>query len=43
MTVRAKHGVALVLHAHLPFVLNHGTSVWLHEAAAETCLPLGFP
>ena len=32
------------LHAHLPFVVNHGTwphgLEWLHEAAAETYLPL---
>ena len=34
----------LHLHAHLPFVVNHGTwphgLEWLHEAAAETYLPL---
>lgn len=33
-----------VLHAHLPYVVNHGTwphgMDWLHEAAAETYLPL---
>src|ERR1700728_747831 len=32
------------LHAHLPWVVNHGTwphgIEWLHEAAAETYLPL---
>ena len=32
------------LHAHLPYVVNHGTwphgLEWLHEAAAETYLPL---
>ena len=35
---------SLVLHAHLPWVLNygvwpHGTN-WVHEAAAETYIPL---
>ncbi|HZK80434.1 MAG TPA: hypothetical protein VFC46_05185, partial [Humisphaera sp.] len=34
----------IVLHAHLPYVLHHGTSPhgehWLFEAAAETYLPL---
>ncbi len=34
----------LTLHAHLPYVVNHGTwphgMEWLHEAAAETYLPL---
>ena len=39
-----KHGVAITLHAHLPFVLNHGRwphgADWLNEAAAETYLPL---
>jgi 1,4-alpha-glucan branching enzyme len=33
-----------VLHSHLPYVLSHGTwphgSVWIHEAAAETYIPL---
>ena len=33
----------LVLHAHLPYVLRHGTwphgEDWLYEAAAETYLP----
>jgi 1,4-alpha-glucan branching enzyme len=36
--------LCIVLHGHLPFVLNHGTSphgeAWLYEAAAETYLPL---
>jgi 1,4-alpha-glucan branching enzyme len=36
--------VAFVLHSHLPYVVNHGTWPhgldWLHEAAAETYLPL---
>jgi 1,4-alpha-glucan branching enzyme len=36
--------LALTLHAHLPWVINHGTwphgIEWLHEAAAETYLPL---
>src|SRR5205807_3680461 len=36
--------VTFVLHAHLPYVVNHGTwphgQDWLHEAAAETYLPL---
>lgn len=35
---------ALVLHGHLPWVMNHGHwphgEVWLFEAAAETWLPL---
>ena len=35
---------ALVLHSHLPYVVGHGTWPhgidWLHEAAAETYLPL---
>ncbi|MCE9590145.1 MAG: DUF1957 domain-containing protein [Planctomycetes bacterium] len=34
----------LVLHGHLPYVLNHGTwphgEDWLYEAAAETYLPI---
>jgi 1,4-alpha-glucan branching enzyme len=37
-------GLALVLHTHLPFVLNHGRwphgSDWLCEAAVECYLPL---
>ncbi|HEY5056114.1 MAG TPA: DUF1957 domain-containing protein, partial [Acidobacteriaceae bacterium] len=36
--------LALTLHAHLPYVVNHGTwphgLEWLHEVAAETYLPL---
>ncbi len=35
---------ALVLHAHLPWVLNHGLwphgTSWVNEAAAETYIPL---
>ena len=36
--------VTFTLHSHLPYVVNHGTwphgLEWLHEAAAETYLPL---
>ena len=36
--------LTFTLHAHLPFVVNHGTwphgMEWLHEAVAETYLPL---
>ncbi len=36
--------LSFTLHAHLPYVINHGTwphgQEWLHEAAAETYLPL---
>ncbi len=36
--------LAFTLHAHLPYVVHHGTwphgIEWLHEAAAETYLPL---
>jgi 1,4-alpha-glucan branching enzyme len=36
--------LCIVLHGHLPYVLHHGTyphgEAWLHEAAAETYLPL---
>src|ERR1700682_499447 len=36
--------VTFALHSHLPYVINHGTwphgTEWLHEAAAETYLPL---
>jgi 1,4-alpha-glucan branching enzyme len=36
--------LTFTLHAHLPFVVNHGTwphgIEWLHEAVAETYLPL---
>ena len=35
--------LSITLHAHLPYVVNHGTwphgLEWLHEAAAETYLP----
>ncbi len=40
----ARRSVAIVLHAHLPWVLGHGRwphgSEWVCEAAAETYLPL---
>src|SRR5436853_3023537 len=36
--------LCIVLHGHLPYVLNHGTyphgEAWLYEAAAETYLPV---
>ncbi|MGA3067056.1 MAG: 1,4-alpha-glucan branching protein domain-containing protein [Tepidisphaeraceae bacterium] len=36
--------LCIVLHGHLPYVLNHGThphgEAWLYEAAAETYLPM---
>ncbi len=36
--------LCVVLHGHLPYVLNHGVwphgEAWLYEAAAETYLPL---
>lgn len=36
--------LTFTLHAHLPYVIHHGTwphgMEWLHEAAAETYLPL---
>jgi 1,4-alpha-glucan branching enzyme len=36
--------LSVTLHAHLPYVINHGTwphgLEWLHEAVAETYLPL---
>ena len=36
--------LSFTLHAHLPYVVNHGTwphgMEWLHEAVAETYLPL---
>jgi 1,4-alpha-glucan branching enzyme len=36
--------LSFTLHAHLPYVVNHGTwphgLEWLHEATAETYLPL---
>ncbi|MFA5729434.1 MAG: 1,4-alpha-glucan branching protein, partial [Candidatus Neomarinimicrobiota bacterium] len=35
---------SLVLHSHLPYVINHGEwphgMDWLYEAAAETYIPL---
>lgn len=48
MLMTASHKPAgfltFTLHAHLPYVVNHGTwphgMEWLHEAAAETYLPL---
>ena len=42
-TPRATGFLSFTLHAHLPYVINHGTwphgLEWLHEAAAETYLP----
>src|SRR5438552_12136132 len=36
--------VTFTLHSHLPYVVHHGTWPhgldWLHEAAAETYLPM---
>src|SRR5438105_1255886 len=36
--------ITFTLHSHLPYVIHHGTWPhgldWLHEAAAETYLPL---
>ncbi len=47
MTIAAQRPAGFLtftLHAHLPYVVNHGTwphgMEWLHEAAAETYLPL---
>lgn len=41
---KASGFLSFTLHAHLPYVINHGTwphgLEWLHEAAAETYLPL---
>ncbi|MDQ2832221.1 MAG: DUF1957 domain-containing protein [Acidobacteriota bacterium] len=41
---RPKGFLTFTLNAHLPYVVNHGTwphgLEWLHEAAAETYLPL---
>ncbi|RZU40575.1 glycoside hydrolase family 57 protein [Edaphobacter modestus] len=41
---RTQGYLTFTLHAHLPYVVNHGTwphgMEWLHEAAAETYLPL---
>lgn len=43
-TKRPAGYLTFTLHAHLPYVVNHGTwphgMEWLHEAAAETYLPL---
>ncbi len=43
-TSRPTGFLTFTLHAHLPYVVNHGTwphgMEWLHEAAAETYLPL---
>ncbi len=43
-TARPKGYVTFTLHAHLPYVIHHGTwphgMEWLLEAAAETYLPL---
>src|SRR5580658_9792130 len=36
--------LCIVLHGHLPYVLNHGKTphgeAWLYEAASETYLPI---
>lgn len=44
MTHRVKGHFALVLHAHLPYVLSHGVwphgTDWLNEATAECYIPL---
>jgi len=46
MKVNSSHKkfFCLVLHSHIPYVLNHGSwphgTDWLYEAAAETYLPL---
>ena len=44
MTTDGKGSFALVLHAHLPYVLMHGVwphgTDWLNEAAAECYIPL---
>jgi len=43
-TLTPKGYLAIILNAHLPYVVNHGTwphgMEWLHEAAAECYLPL---
>ncbi|HEX4156821.1 MAG TPA: 1,4-alpha-glucan branching protein domain-containing protein [Acidobacteriaceae bacterium] len=43
-TPKPRGFLTLTLHAHLPYVVNHGSwphgIEWLHEAAAETYLPL---
>lgn len=44
MPTKGQGSFALVLHAHLPYVLSHGVwphgTDWLHEAAAECYVPL---
>lgn len=44
MSSKSLGSFALVLHAHLPYVLSHGRwphgTDWLNEAAAETYIPL---
>ncbi|HEK85701.1 MAG TPA: DUF1957 domain-containing protein, partial [Candidatus Aminicenantes bacterium] len=44
ISAATKKHFCLVLHSHIPYVLNHGTwphgTDWLYEAAAETYLPL---
>ncbi len=44
MASRGQGSLCIVLHGHLPWVVNHGWwphgEFWLHEAAAETYLPL---
>ncbi|MGB9893630.1 MAG: DUF1957 domain-containing protein, partial [Candidatus Saccharicenans sp.] len=44
MVSENKKYFCLVLHSHIPYVLNHGSwphgTDWLYEAAAETYLPL---
>jgi len=44
VTEKPEGFLTFTLHAHLPYVVNHGTwphgMEWLHEAAAETYLPL---
>lgn len=43
-TTKPSGFMTFTLHAHLPYVVNHGTwphgMEWLHEASAETYLPL---
>lgn len=43
-TTHPRGFLTFTLHAHLPYVVNHGTwphgMEWLHEATAETYLPL---
>jgi 1,4-alpha-glucan branching enzyme len=44
MAIKKAGAFSLVLHAHLPYVLDHGRwphgTDWLNEAAAETYVPL---